>query len=44
LPLFTEQELRALEADSKGRFISRYYEETVDLEDPDTKKSYQGQW
>ena len=40
LPLFTQEELRALESDSNGRFISRYYEETVDLDDPDTKKSY----
>jgi hypothetical protein len=44
LPLFTPDELRNLEGDSKGRFISRYYEETVDLDDPETKKSYQGQW
>ena len=45
-PLFSAAELNAIEQaqDSKGRFISRYYEDTVDLDDPGAKKKYQGQW
>ena len=43
-PLFTPDQLLRLEQDQKGRYISRYYEDTVDMDDPDTKKSYQGQW
>ena len=41
-PLFTPAELKALDQaqDSQGRFISRYYEDTVDLDDPDAKKKY----
>ena len=39
-PLFTPDQLLRLENDQKGRYISRYYEETVDVEDPDTKKSF----
>jgi len=40
LPLFTIEELRNLERNSNGQYISRYYEETVDLDDPGVKKSY----
>ena len=39
-PLFTPEQIMRLENDSKGRYISRYYEETVDLDDPDSKKRY----